>query len=258
MFYRQPAPQTARPSAVPRPSPRREREIEELRGRILDVAEEILVTEGYPALSMRRIAKAVEYAPSTLYSYYHGKPEILQAVLDRTTRLLMEALDEADRTPGPLTRLRMLGRAYLEFGLRHPRQYEVLFLLRGPTVPTIETPAFAAAVERFERAVSEGVQEGVVRRVQPAEVAQAFWACCHGLLALLLTHGQRHAFGEPALLVEATLTMAVEGLRPQAFGRTAPAREPRRNPAAAAPTRPGETLTNVPSGSLLDRWQAKE
>lgn len=200
------------------PQARRLREIENLRQRILDAAEMILVQEGYDNLSMRRLAEAIEYAPSTIYGYFRDKKAILTAVIERTTSQLLAALDSAAATPGPLTRLRMLGRAYVEFAFEFPRQYEVLFVLRGATVPVIETPAFGAAVERFREAIAEGVRTGAFRRCQPDECAQAFWASCHGLVSLVLTQSDRFAFAEPDRLLEALLTMQLEGLRPQGFG----------------------------------------
>ena len=143
MYYRSVMEPPARHRAEERgPSARRQREIEALRHQILDAAETILIEEGYDHLSMRRLAEAIEYAPSTLYGYFPDKKAILQAVIDRTTGYLLEALDRAATTPGPLTRLRMLGRAYVEFALEYPKHYEVLFLRRGPTVPLIVSPAF--------------------------------------------------------------------------------------------------------------------
>jgi AcrR family transcriptional regulator len=203
------------------PQARRLREIEALRQRILDAAETILVEEGYESLSMRRLAEAIEYAPSTIYGYFRDKKAILGAVLERTTRLLTEALARAAATPGPLTRLRMLGRAYVEFGFDYPRQYEVLFVLRGATVPVIETPAFCAAVDCFREAVSEGVRTGAFRRCVPEETAQAFWAACHGIVSLVLTQSDRFTFADHDQLLEAMLTLQIEGLRPPSLNRVA-------------------------------------
>jgi AcrR family transcriptional regulator len=214
------------------PQARRLREIENLRQRILDSAETILVEEGYESLSMRRLADAIEYAPSTIYGYFRDKKAIVSAVLERTTQQLLDALENAASTPGPLTRLRMLGRAYVEFAFRFPRQYEVLFVLRGSAVPVIDTPAFGAAVEKFKEAVADGVKAGNFRRCNPDEVAQAFWAACHGLVSLLLTQADRFEFIERERLLESLLTLQIEGLRPQAFGLAA-SRSPAEPPAEA-------------------------
>ena len=218
------------------PQARRQREIEALRERILDAAEEILISDGYANLSMRRLADAIEYAPSTIYGYFSDKKAILAAVIERTTGNLLDALEDADATPGPLTRLRMLGRAYVEFALRFPRHYEVLFQLRNPTVPVIETEAFTAAIDRFEAAVAEGVRKGIFRRCAVQATAQAFWASCHGVVSLLLTHQDRYDFVDAEALLEAMLTLQIEGLRPQAFGFAGQAPRREAEPAADAPT----------------------
>ena len=225
---------TERRPAPHGPQARRQREIEQLRHKILDAAEEILVKEGYDNLSMRHLANAIEYAASTIYSYFPDKRAILSAVIERTSGALTDALDRAAATPGPLTRLRMLGRAYVEFALEYPRHYEVLFLLRGQAVPRIESPAFTAAIGFFRQAVDEGVRKGVFRRCDPDETAQAFWAACHGLVGLLLTHSDHFDFAPPARLLESLLTLQIEGLRPQAFGLTAAVRPVEARPEAEA------------------------
>ena len=224
------------------PQARRAREVEELRHRILDMAEEILIAEGYAGLSMRRIADAVEYAPSTIYGYFKGKQEILCAVIERTAERLIEALDAAARTPGPLSRLRMLGRSYVEFALRYPRHYEVLFMLHGPTVPEVDSPAFTSAIEHIRDAVSDGIAEGVFRRMDIDETAQAFWAACHGVASLLLSRGDRYDFVAAERLMENVLTLQLEGIRPVAFGITAPVREPRRSPSLNLPPTGGQSV----------------
>ncbi len=248
MFY--PSAQTsttAEQQAERGPQARRQREIEALRERILDAAEELLIAEGYANLSMRRLAEVIEYAPSTIYGYFSDKKAILSAVIERTTGHLLDALEDADSTPGPLTRLRMLGRAYVEFALRYPRHYEVLFQLRNPTVPVIETAAFTAAIERFEAAVAEGVRKGLFRRCAVQATAQAFWAACHGVVSLLLTHRERYDFVDPEALLEAMLTLQIEGLRPQAFGFAgqSPRREEEPVPAAVETSPPKLTSTII-------------
>lgn len=264
MFYRSVI-SKVEPGEERGPRARRQREVESLRHLILDAAEEILTREGCEALSIRRLAEAVEYAPSTIYGYFDDKKAILTAVVERTTGAFLEALSAAAATPGPLTRLRMLGRAYVEFALHYPRHYEVLFLQRGGITPEVETPAFTAAIEHFREALDEGVKKGVFRRLNAEETAQAFWAACHGLIGLLLTHGERYPFAEPERLVEALLTMQLEGLRPQAFGLAAPAlprvvsepvEEPE-SPPAAPPAPPVNASSITANLARQAAWRAR-
>ena len=49
---------------------RREREREEVRRKILDAAHELFVREGYDRVTMRRIAEAIEYSPTTGFAIH--------------------------------------------------------------------------------------------------------------------------------------------------------------------------------------------
>jgi AcrR family transcriptional regulator len=58
------------------------------RERLVDAAAELVVEEGYEALSMRRLADRLGVGAMTLYGYVRTKEELLQALADR---LLAEA-----------------------------------------------------------------------------------------------------------------------------------------------------------------------
>ena len=61
---------------------RRERARGELRARILAVAEELFVREGYENVSMRRIAARIEYSPTTIYHHFKDKAELFACLLE--------------------------------------------------------------------------------------------------------------------------------------------------------------------------------
>ena len=56
---------------------RRQRQRQELRGGILAAAREIASTEGWRAVTIRRIAERIEYSPPVLYEYFDSKDDIL-------------------------------------------------------------------------------------------------------------------------------------------------------------------------------------
>ncbi|WP_124710249.1 TetR/AcrR family transcriptional regulator [Gordonia insulae] len=69
--------------------------------RILDVAEELFIEHGVPAVTMRGLAAAAGCSRATLYRYYPGKSEVLAAYVDRAAGELGAAIgsvadDEAD------------------------------------------------------------------------------------------------------------------------------------------------------------------
>jgi len=56
---------------------RREKEKESMKNAILEAAIKIIKDEGYDNLTMRKIANAIDYTPTAIYSYYKDKAEIV-------------------------------------------------------------------------------------------------------------------------------------------------------------------------------------
>jgi len=60
---------------------RREREKESMRVAIMEAATKIILEEGYENLTMRKIADAIEYTPTTIYNYYKNKAQIIEDIV---------------------------------------------------------------------------------------------------------------------------------------------------------------------------------
>ena len=56
---------------------RRARQKQALRGQILDAARDILVTQGFGGLSMRKVADRIEYSPTAIYLHFHDKQSLV-------------------------------------------------------------------------------------------------------------------------------------------------------------------------------------
>ena len=63
---------------------RKEKEKEALRQKILAAARELFVDEGYENVSMRKVARKIEYSPTTIYLYFKNKAELLDSICDET------------------------------------------------------------------------------------------------------------------------------------------------------------------------------
>jgi len=62
---------------------RKKLEIQEREQKILTVARSVVVREGYQALSMERIADAVEYSRGTIYNHFSCKEDIVIALAEK-------------------------------------------------------------------------------------------------------------------------------------------------------------------------------
>src|SRR5512143_2747960 len=107
---------------------RREREKEEVRGKILDAARELFAAEGYEKVTMRRIAEVIEYSPTTIYLHFEDKDDLVRALCNVDFGHLLQAMEHEPMPADPIEAIRQLGRAYVAFALEYPNHYRFMFM----------------------------------------------------------------------------------------------------------------------------------
>jgi AcrR family transcriptional regulator len=172
---------------------RRERERVEVRRKILDAARDLFVTEGYEKVTMRRIAEAIEYSPTTIYNHFEDKDDLVRALCEEDFSRLFAALapalgDAAD----PREAILQLGRAYCAFGLSYPNHYRFMFMTPEKTEEPDETSPGRRSFGLLLSVVTRAIEAGQLRREDPDLVAQVLWASIHGAVALLITLRPQH------------------------------------------------------------------
>lgn len=179
------------------PSDRRARERAETQLKILDAARELFAKEGYEAVTMRRIADAIEYTPAALYNHFPDKESLMRAMCRLDFLALAESFGRVAAIPDVLERLRATGREYIRFAIAHPNHYRLMFLQPPPVKADALDLADQGNPHRdgyaFLRQIcTAAIAEGRLRpELQDAElVAQTMWAGVHGAVALALTMGE--------------------------------------------------------------------
>jgi AcrR family transcriptional regulator len=128
---------------------RKEQHKERLRRLILDTAERLFVDAGnYDVVSMRKIAKEINYSATTIYLYFRDKDDLFQTLLRETFRQLSRAVTLAVTDRDPVVGLYQAMRACIHFGLEHPQHYRLLFMVR-PSLPTASVPGTQIGLEAF-------------------------------------------------------------------------------------------------------------
>jgi len=161
-------------------SERRERERAHRHQLIITAARELAETEGWEAVTTRRLAERVEYSQPVLYSHFNGKDAIVSAVaLDGFSELAAHLRRARQAAPEPGQALRAVCRAYLEFATERPALYQAMFIL--PTdlkFASAETPPpLRAAFDEFVSCFRPDNN----RRELFAEVT---WSALHGMAVL--------------------------------------------------------------------------
>lgn len=71
---------------------RRLLEREQIKKKIFDAASDIMITEGYEKLSIRKIADRIEYSPGVIYNYFKDKNEIIQLIITENIQRICDSM----------------------------------------------------------------------------------------------------------------------------------------------------------------------
>lgn len=158
---------------------------------ILQTALELVAEKGLDKLSLREIARRVDYSPAGLYEYFGSKEEILLALARQGHDRLKAALQSTPTTLSPVERLVELSLAYIDFALRNQEYFAVMNNLPSKRMSLAEPvgaessyspilQAVQAAIDADQIAVKEGYGQ--------EEITYSIWAMVHGMAMLRLTH----------------------------------------------------------------------
>ena len=174
------------------PRERREREREEIRGRILDAARELFVSEGFESVTMRRIAEKIEYSPTAIYFHFKDKDALLTELCEHDFREFAHGFNLIAQIPDPVERLRTAGHAYVQFGLTNPSHYRLMFM----TPKVLDDAAKRVTIDKgnpeedayaFLKGIVADLVAGDHFRDGINDVdlaAQVIWSGVHGLVSL--------------------------------------------------------------------------
>ncbi|MGH3639427.1 MAG: TetR/AcrR family transcriptional regulator [Mycobacterium sp.] len=161
---------------------RRERERAARRQLIVTTARKLAETEGWDAVTTRRLSTEIEYSQPVLYKHFAGMEQIADAVaidgFDELTDVIRTARSGSGAPSDVLTRI---AHAYLDFARDNPAVYDAMFTrataLRFAAQDT--PPQLSAAFAELHQAV------GLVADEQDVDtLTEVGFAALHGLVTL--------------------------------------------------------------------------
>lgn len=184
---------------------RKERERKDLRKTILDAASELFALEGIENVSMRKIAKRIEYSPTTIYLYFKDKSELISALVRGYFEDFLQRVDAATAAlpEDPLEAIKACMRAYIDFGISNPFAYRLAFMVEAQAQEG-DDPGLRAFYGLHEL-VKRCIAKGVFRNEASSVIANVIWSMNHGLVSLAIT---RASF--PGAETEAIIRASVE------------------------------------------------
>jgi AcrR family transcriptional regulator len=171
----------------------------DLRRKVLEASLALIEEGGLDRLSMREVARKAGVSHQAPYHHFGDRAAILAAIATEGFGMLQQELSRSldEHAASQRSALAAVARTYVDFALRHPGHFRVMF--RSDAVPIENYPealenadaAFGALVQAIDRSFAGEPPEA--RR----NLAFACWAFTHGLATLLLDGPLARRSGTP-------------------------------------------------------------
>jgi AcrR family transcriptional regulator len=165
---------------------RKIRQKEEVRSSILKAAWHLVEKEGWQALSMRKIAEAIEYSAPVIYDHFQNKEAILLEFTREGFRILNERIGKAKaQFTDPERQLEAITFAYWHFAFDNQEYYQLMYGLGMPSCEMVqEIPELATFTELVMSTIKEMIQLSKNVEADSYLKFRTFWSMIHGLISI--------------------------------------------------------------------------
>lgn len=173
---------------------RRYRQKEEVKSLILETAWKMILEEGYPALSIRKVADAIEYSVPVIYSHFEGKDAILKEFVQKGYELLVKDLKQAkEQHPNACAQLEAMAMAYWDFAFANKEYYQLMF---GLGIPSCESVRQVPEIQEFSELIQSVIRASLAHANRPDAdyflKYHTFWSILHGMISIQM-NGAPHS-----------------------------------------------------------------
>lgn len=162
-----------------------------LREDILEVSRSLLVKDGFGKMSMRKIAKRAGVSATSIYLHFQNKDELLLALIESSIAKLAAALEEnLEGSDDSITKLEKMARAFVDFALNNPQEYEIIYMVRPEEMPKFPKEKFQQIRKIYEmlaEIIGEGKKSGALQVDDPLMSAYMLWAQLHGVASVIIS-----------------------------------------------------------------------
>jgi len=161
---------------------------EETRINILDAALNIVQTEGWQALSMRKIADQIEYTAPIIYEYFSNKEGILLELTRKGYLMLSKAVREArDAHQQPADQMEAMWVAYWNFAFEHKEFYQLMY---GVDMMCCSVKNNLLEAENLANMIGDIIESLFEKKpVSEDDICRkyyTYWSIIHGLISINL------------------------------------------------------------------------
>ena len=165
---------------------RRQRQKKEVKTNILSTAWQMVKEDGWEAVSIRKIADAIEYSVPVIYDHFENKEAILWEFAKEGFQMLSKKIQQAKKqSDDPHEQLKAMADAYWNFAFKNKEYYQLMF---GMGMPGCEIEKCFPERTGFRDLVMEPItsiiSQGKNPHVNPCLKYYTFWSILHGLISM--------------------------------------------------------------------------
>lgn len=153
------------------------KEYSERRNEILDASGKLFSIKGYDKCTIIDILDAVGIAKGTFYYYFKSKEDVLDAIIDRVTEIVVVRAEEAASNPEVSPTLKIL-HVILSMKVESEVDHDIMGELHKPENALMHQKSLSLMVTRIApvlvRVVEEGISQGIFKSDFPTQYMQIF------------------------------------------------------------------------------------
>jgi AcrR family transcriptional regulator len=194
---------------------RKLRQKEEVRALILKAAWELVGNEGWQALSIRKIADAIEYSVPVIYDHFQNKEAILLEFTKRGFQCLSENLQKAkERYEASEQQLQAMAYAYWDFAFTNKAYYQLMY---GLGMPSCETVKQVSEMSNFTELILQPIRtlisNGKHPEADPYLKLHTFWSMLHGLISISMMDKENSRDSLNTMVLKDFMTGFISGMK---------------------------------------------
>lgn len=194
---------------------RKQRQKEEVRAQILHAAWRLVQQEGWQALSLRKIAEAIEYSVPVIYDHFLNKEAILlEFTRQGFQRLHDELLKVKKRYSDPEKQIEQIAFKYWDFAFENKEYYQLMYGLGMPTCETVrQIPELGSFTDLLQDSVGQLINSTGRTDLDTFTKMKTFWSMLHGLISINMMSEAVHREETDNLILNDFIHSFIAGLK---------------------------------------------
>jgi len=194
---------------------RKLRQKEEVRSSILSAATELVEKEGWQALSIRKIADAIEYSVPVIYDHFENKEALLLEFTKKGFQMLNGDLAKAKkRFTNPEQQIEAIAYSYWKFAFTHKTYYQLMYGLGMPGCDAVkQIPELGTFTDLILDPLRTLITKSKRKDIDPYLKLHTLWSTLHGLISINMMGKENSRDELNAMVLKDFITGFIAGIK---------------------------------------------